>query len=137
MSVATVHADRERPKPGAKLFDLVNPGEFKAGNDSFFEAPPDTVLIAEHLLRAGLELPHRQHGPPVAADLGKYRRWDSGELTDFSIADGFYSGADIGNLAIASAGHALEIAVYGDDLGEEPEAMEEPLFKMVQNLEQR
>ena len=41
VSVA-VHADLNG-QPGAKLFDLVSPGEFAAGH-SFFEAPPGTNL---------------------------------------------------------------------------------------------
>ena len=39
---------------------------------------------------------------------------DSGALTGFSIADAFYRGSNLSNLGISSAGHALEIAVYGE-----------------------
>ena len=38
VSVA-VHADSSG-EPGNKLFDLVSPAEFEAGELSFFEAPP-------------------------------------------------------------------------------------------------
>ena len=108
VSVA-VHADSSG-KPGAKLFDLVSPGEFGAGH-SFFEAPPGTdldpstsyVLVWRHL--GGTV--HRMRKTSSDSE-------DSGALTGFSIANALYQGADLDNLSVSSDGHSLEIAVYGD-----------------------
>ena len=123
VSVA-VHADFSQGAPGDKLFDLVSPDEFEAGELSFFEAPRDTtldpntsyLLVWSHLSRSDHRL-----------QVNSSNNEDSGALTDFSIADDLYSGADLANLAVDSNGKAMEIAVYGDDLGddldEEPEAM--------------
>ena len=107
VSVA-VHAD-SGGQPGAKLFDLLSPTEFAAGH-SFFEAPPGTtlaastsyVLVWSHLGGTW----HRLQRTSSNAE-------DSGVLTDFSIANAFYLGADLANMAVDSNSHVLEIAVYG------------------------
>ena len=107
VSVA-VHADSSG-QPGAKLFDLVSPTEFAAGH-SFFEAPPGTtlegstsyVMVWSHL--GGTV--HRMRKTSSNSE-------DSGGLTGFSIANVFYQGADLDNMAADSGSDVLEIAVYG------------------------
>ena len=108
VSVA-VHADSSG-EPGAKLFDLVSPDEFGAGH-SFFEAPPGTFLVPNSS--------YVMVWSHVSGTVHRLQRTssdseDSGALTDFSIADAFYLGADTNNLAVSTDGHALEIAVYGE-----------------------
>ena len=106
VSVA-VHAD-SNGQPGAKLFDLVSPGEFGAGH-SFFEAPPGTnlapntsyVLVWRYLGGTGHRLQQTSNDSE-----------DSGALTGSSIANAFYRGADLSSLSVDSGGNALEIAVY-------------------------
>ena len=106
VSVA-VHADLGG-KPGAKLFDLLSPGEFGAGH-SFFEAPPgaqlrpDTsyVMVWRHL--GGTV--HRMRKTDGDDE-------DTGAATSASIADTFYQGADLANLSADQGSDALEIAVY-------------------------
>ena len=113
VSVA-VHAD-SGGKPGAKLFDLLSPTEFAAGH-SFFEAPRGTeleestsyVMVWSHL--GGTV--HRMRKTGSNSE-------DSGALTGFSIANTFYQGADIDNMAADSATDVLEIAVYGS-IGNHP-----------------
>ena len=113
VSVA-VHAD-SGGKPGAKLFDLLSPTEFAAGH-SFFEAPRGTeleestsyVMVWSHL--GGTV--HRMRKTGSNSE-------DSGALTGFSIANTFYQGADIDNMAADSATDVLEIAVYGS-IGNQP-----------------
>ena len=107
VSVA-VHAD-SGGKPGAKLFDLISPGEYPAGEVSFFEAPrgtrlepsTDYVLVWTHNGGSG----HRLQRTAIDAE-------DSGKLAGFSIADVYYVGADAANLSADSGSNALEIAVY-------------------------
>ncbi len=106
VSVA-VHAD-SGGKPGAKLFDLVSPDEFAAGH-SFFEAPPATILapntsyvmVWSHLGGTA----HRMRKTGSNSE-------DSGALTGFSIANTFYQGADLANMAADPGSDVLEIAVY-------------------------
>ena len=106
VSVA-VHADSSG-KPGAKLVDLVSPGEFAAGH-SFFEAPPGThlaprtsyVLVWSHL--GGTVHRLRKTGANLE---------DGGALTGASMANAFYQGGDLDNLAVDTGGDALEMAVY-------------------------
>ena len=110
VSVA-VHADSSG-EPGAKLFDLVSPTEFAAGH-SFFEAPPGTtlegstsyVMVWSHL--GGTV--HRMRKTGSNSE-------DSGALTGFSMANTFYQGTDIDNLAVDSGSDVLEIAVYSRSL---------------------
>ena len=93
VSVA-VHAD-SGGKPGAKLFDLLSPTEYAAGH-SFFEAPPGTtlegstsyVMVWSHL--GGTV--HRMRKTGSNSE-------DSGALTGFSMANTFYQGADLDNMA--------------------------------------
>ena len=106
VSVA-VHADSSG-KPGAKLFDLVSPGEFAAGH-SFFEAPPGTNLApnTSYVLvwRYNRGTWHRLQKTSSNSE-------DSGALTDTSIANAFRLGGDVANLSEDSGGNSLEIAVY-------------------------
>ena len=107
VSVA-VHANSSG-KPGAKLVDLISPDEYAAGH-SFFEAPPGThlrastsyVLVWSHL--GGTV--HRLRKTSSDSE-------DLPALTDFSIANVFYRGADLHNLS-ANSRNALEIAAYGE-----------------------
>ena len=102
-----VHAD-SNGQPGAKLFDLVDPGEFGAGH-SFFEAPPGTnlapnssyVLVWSYLGGTW----HRLQRTSSNSE-------DTGAQEGSSIANAFYLGADLGSLSEDSGGNALEIAVY-------------------------
>ena len=106
VSVA-VHAD-SGGKPGAKLFDLLSPTEYAAGH-SFFEAPRGTelegntsyVMVWSHL--GGTV--HRMRKTASNSE-------DSGALTGFSMANTFYQGADIDNMAADPNNDVLEIAVY-------------------------
>ena len=110
VSVA-VHAD-SNGKPGAKLFDLVSPTEYAAGH-TFFEAPPGTtlerstsyVMVWSHL--GGTV--HRMRKTSSNSE-------DSGALTGFSMANTFYQGADLGNMAADPGSDVLEIAVYSRNL---------------------
>ena len=110
VSVA-VHAD-SNGKPGAKLFDLVSPTEFAAGH-TFFEAPPGTtlegstsyVMVWSHL--GGTV--HRMRKTGSNSE-------DSGALTGFSMANAFYQGADLDNMAADPGSDVLEIAVYSRSL---------------------
>ena len=110
VSVA-VHAD-SGGKPGAKLFDLVSPTEFGAGH-SFFEAPPGTtleggtsyVMVWSHL--GGTV--HRMRKTGSNSE-------DSGALTGSSMANAFYQGADLDNLAVDPGSDVLEMAVYSRSL---------------------
>ena len=106
-----VHADTGG-KPGDKLFDLVSPDDYAAGTLSFFEAPtgtrlaPDTSYVMVWTYHNGEE--HR------------LRRTSSDDqdqpetLNGFALADTFYRGADLSSVTVSTAGHALEIAVYGE-----------------------
>ncbi len=95
-------------KPGAKLFDLVSPTEFAAGH-SFFEAPPGTTLDPDtSYVVVWSHLGGTAHRLQQTSSLSE----DSGALAGFSIADTFYQGADVANLAVNTANTALEIAVY-------------------------
>ena len=113
VSVA-VHAD-SGGKPGAKLFDLLSPTEYAAGH-SFFEAPRGTelegstsyVLVWSHL--GGTV--HRMRKTGSNSE-------DSDALTGFSIANTFYQGANIDNMAADSNTDVLEIVVYGS-IGNQP-----------------
>ena len=103
----SVHAD-SGGKPGDKLFDLLSPGEFGAGH-SFFEAPRGTTLDASTsyvvVWTHNSGTVHRLVKTSTGSE-------DSGARAGFAIADAFYEGADLGNLAVDSAGDVLELAVY-------------------------
>ncbi len=113
-------------KPGRKLFDFIDPGNFGAGH-TFFEAPPDTVLDPSetyHLVwthHSGTW--HRLQRTSSDSE-------DTGELSGFDIANTVHSGASVDNLSAPSHGDSLEIAVYGEAIGEEP------LNAMVSNVGQ-
>ena len=107
VSVA-VHADASG-QPGAKLFDLVSPTEFGAGH-SFFEAPRGTTLEAStSYVLVWRHLGGTVHRLRKTSSNGE----DSGALTGFSMADAFYQGADLENLAVDTGSDVLEMAVYG------------------------
>ena len=107
VSVA-VHAD-SGGKPGAKLFGLVSPTEFAAGH-SFFEAPAGTTLAAStSYVLVWTHLGGASHRLQRTLSDNE----DSGALTDFSIANVFYRGADVDNLTANADDNTLEIAVYG------------------------
>ena len=107
VSVA-VHADLGG-KPGAKLFDLLSPSEYAAGH-SFFEAPSGTaldpgtsyVLVWRHLGGTVHRLAKTSSGST-----------DRGARAGFAMADAFYQGADLANMAADPNSNVLEIAVYG------------------------
>ena len=106
VSVA-VHAD-SGGKPGAKLFDLVSPTEFAAGH-TFFEAPPGTTLAAStSYVVVWSHLGGTVHRMRKTSSNSE----DSGALTGFSIANTFYQGADLDNMAADPGSDVLEIAVY-------------------------
>ncbi|WP_420444663.1 choice-of-anchor R domain-containing protein [Candidatus Poriferisodalis sp.] len=106
VSVA-VHAD-SGGKPGAKLFDLVSPSEFAVGH-SFFEAPrgatlePSTSYVLVWRYLGGTVHRLRKTGSNGE---------DSGALTGFSLANAFYQGVDLDNLAVDTGSDVLEMAVY-------------------------
>ena len=107
----SVHAD-SGGKPGAKLFDLVSPSEFRAGH-SFFEAPPGTVLEPNtSYVLVWRYVGGTWHRLQRTSSDGQ----DSGALAGFSMANAFYRGADLENLSEDSGSNALEIAVYGEVL---------------------
>ena len=104
-----VHAD-SGGRPGAKLFDLISPTEFGAGQ-RFFEAPPRTYLTPDtsyHLVwRHTGGTPHRLQLTNTASE-------DSGALTGASIADEFRRGS------VREQNKALELAVYTEVLTKNP-----------------
>ncbi len=106
VSVA-VHAD-SGGKPGAKLFDLLSPTEYAAGHN-FFEAPRGTTLAAS----TSYVMVWSHLGGTVHR-LGKTgsNSEDSGARTGFSMANAFYQGADLDNLAVDTGSDVLEMAVY-------------------------
>ena len=108
MSVsAAVHAD-SGGKPGGKLFDLLSPREYAAGH-SFFEAPPGTTLEASTsyvlVWTHNSGTAHRLQKTSSGSE-------DTGARTGFAIANAFYSGPDLDNMTMDSAGDVLELAVY-------------------------
>ena len=106
VSVA-VHAN-SGGKPGAKLFDLLSPTEYAAGH-SFFEAPPRTTLEAStSYVMVWSHLGGTTHRLRKTSSNSE----DTGARTGFSMANTFYQGADLDNLAVDSNSDVLEIAVY-------------------------
>ena len=106
VSVA-VHAN-SGGKPGQKLFDLLSPTEYAAGH-SFFEAPPGTTLAPN----TSYVLVWRYLGGTVhrLRKTGSNSE-DSGARTGFSMANAFYQGVDLDNLAVDTGSDVLEMAVY-------------------------
>ena len=106
VSVA-VHANSSG-KPGAKLVDLVSPTEYAAGH-SFFEAPPGTHLApSTNYVLVWSHLGGTTHRLRKTGSNGQ----DPGVRPGAFIANAFYQGVDLDNLAEDSDGDALEIAVY-------------------------
>ena len=107
VSVA-MHTD-SNGKPGAKLFDLVSPDQYRATSQHFFEAPPGAelepntsyVMVWRHLSGAS----HRLRTTESNGE-------DSGALSGFSIANDLDIGANPNNVSTGQP-DALEIAVYG------------------------
>ena len=106
VSVA-VHAD-SGGKPGAKLFDLLSPTEYAAGHN-FFEAPRRTTLAAStSYVMVWSHLGGTVHRLRKTGSNSE----DSGARTGFSMANAFYQGADLDNLAVDTGSDVLEMAVY-------------------------
>ena len=105
--LVSVHAD-SGGKPGAKLFDLIHPTDLGAGH-RFFEAPPGTNLLPDTsyvmVWRYNRGTRHR-----LQQTLGNGE--DSGKLAGTSIANAFYGGFNLANMAEDGNGNALELAVY-------------------------
>ena len=123
VSVALYTSDRFG-RVGAKLYDLVSPGEFGPGHH-FFEAPPGAVLS-----------PNTNYAVVWSYLGGTWHRLqktssdddDSGALAGFSIDQRFLVGPRLDSLqSTASGENALEIAVYGEPVS---------ATTMVSNLEQ-
>ena len=113
-------------KPGTKLFDLTDPAEFGAGH-TFFEAPPDTVLDPD----TSFHLVWTHHSGTIhRLQRTSSNSEDAGKVPGFLIADTFHSGASVNNLSVPGHGDSLEIAVYGEAIGEQP------LNAMVSNVGQ-
>ena len=121
----SVHADSSG-EPGDRLFDLVSPDEYAAGEIAFFEAPPDTTLqpgasywmVWQHISGES----HRLQRTSSDCE-------DSGRLSGFGIADGSLSAINFGQTWNTFT-TSLEIAVYGEAV----EGVTGPL--LVSNLEQ-
>ena len=106
VSVA-VHAD-SGGKPGAKLFDLLSPTEYAAGHN-FFEAPRGTTLAAStSYVMVWSYLGGTVHRLRKTGSNSE----DSGARTGFSMANAFYQGVDLDNLAVDTGSDVLEMAVY-------------------------
>ncbi len=109
VSVAVYSADADG-KPAAKLFDFLSPTEYAPGH-SFFEAPAGTTLAANtSYVVVWSHLGGAAHRLQQTSSNGE----DAGAFAGFSIADVFYRGANLANLAVDSGGNSLEIAVYGN-----------------------
>ena len=108
VSVA-VHAD-SGGKPGAKLFDLLSPTEYAAGH-SFFEAPRGTTLAAStSYVMVWSYLGGTVHRLRKTGSNSE----DTGARAGFSMANAFYQGVDLDNLAVDTGSDVLEMAVYTD-----------------------
>ncbi len=109
VSVA-LYASDEDGRPGAKLYDLVSPGEFGPGHH-FFEAPPGAILS-----------PNTNYAVVWSYLGGSWHRLqktssteeDSGALAGFSIGVRFLVGPRLDSLQRTAGENALEIAVYGE-----------------------
>ena len=95
-------------RPGAKLFDLVSPTEFGAGH-SFFEAPRGKTLEAStSYVMVWSHLGGTVHRMRKTSSNSE----DTGARPGFSMANTFYQGADLANMAVDTNSDVLEIAVY-------------------------
>ena len=108
-------------KPGAKLFDLVSPGEYAAGH-VFFEAPPGTHLPPDTsyvmVWRYVRGTTHRLQRTLSSGE-------DSGAATGSSIAGAFNLGADLDSLSQDANSNSLEIAVYTETNTKSPFATDD------------
>ena len=108
VSVA-VHAN-SGGKPGAKLFDLLSPTEYAAGHN-FFEAPRGTTLAAStSYVMVWSHLGGTVHRLRKTGSNSE----DSGARPAFSMANAFYQGTHLDNLAVDTGSDVLEMAVYTD-----------------------
>ena len=98
-------------KPGAKLFDLVSPDQYAAGELAFFEAPPGTYLDPDtSYVMVWTKLNGEDHRLDRTSD--DEQDDDPRSLKGFSLANAFYRGGSLSSLTVSS--HALKIAVYGE-----------------------
>ncbi|WP_420626569.1 choice-of-anchor R domain-containing protein [Candidatus Poriferisodalis sp.] len=117
VSVA-VHNIKTDGKPGDKLFDLVSPDQYAAGQLAFFEAPtatrlaPDTSYVMVWTYIGGEQ--HRLWRTSIDDE-------DRPETLDgFAMADAFHRGASLSSLTVTEntdtppKTYALQIAVYGE-----------------------
>ncbi len=109
VSVA-VHTD-SGGKPGAKLFDLVSPDHYAAGELAFFEAPPETYLDPD---TSYVMVWTKLNGEDHRLDRTLSDDEESLGLKGFSLADAFYRGSSLSSLTASASSHALKIAVYGE-----------------------
>ena len=108
VSVA-VYSAHSNGKPDELLFHLVSPTEFGPGG-SFFEAPGGTTLARN---TSYVLVWTRNDSNFHRLQRTTSNNEDSGGLTDFSIANAYYLGADTGSLSVDIGGNSLELAVYG------------------------
>ena len=99
---------------GAKLFDLVSPGEFVPGH-SFFEAPPGTLLLPRtKYVVAWSYLGGTWHRLQRTSSTDE----DSGAQPGFRIDNSLLAGDSPASVSVHSSGDALEMAVYGEPVSE-------------------
>ena len=110
--------------PGSKILDLISPDEFQPGH-SVFLAPPGTVLVTS---RNYFVVWSHRGGTPHRVQQTLSDAQDSGALPGFSIKDHFRWSSELGTLTAGStgstqdaAGNSLEIAVYGEVIGDSPD----------------
>ena len=97
-----------------KLFDLISPDRYQPGH-IFFEAPPNAALKPNTFyFVVWTHLDGESHRLQKTTSNNE----DSGKLTGSSIGNDLWRGADLGNLAIDSAGNSMEIVVYTETLAE-------------------
>ena len=109
MSVA-VHTD-SGGKPGDKLFNLVSPDQYAAGELAFFEAPTGTYLDPD---TSYVMVWTKLNGEDHRLDRTASDDEESLGLKGFSLADAFYRGSSLSSLTASASSHALKIAVYGE-----------------------
>ncbi len=112
VSVA-VHAD-SNGQPGDKLFDLVSPDQYAAGQVAFFEAPPETYLAPDtSYVMVWTKLSGEDHRLDRSSE--DEQDDDPRRLEGFSLANAFYRGGSLSSLTVsANPSHVLKIAVYGE-----------------------
>ncbi|WP_419553218.1 choice-of-anchor R domain-containing protein [Candidatus Poriferisodalis sp.] len=113
VSVA-VHAAKSDGKPGDKLFDLVSPDHYAAGQLAFFEAPPGTYLDPDtSYVMVWTKLNGEDHRLDRTAS-DDQENDDPRRLKGFSLANTFHLGGSLTSLTESTDSHALKIAVYGE-----------------------